>query len=100
MSFLPAALLFSLPLFLELLLGAIVLKYALQFVFKLVHFPNYTSSCPSSFLSWTKLAPADVLFRLGFLAALNLESGVILASRLLWFNVLATGLGIISFFVF
>jgi hypothetical protein len=71
MSFMPSAVLFSLPLFLAFLLGGIVLKFGLQLIFKAVHLPNYTSASPSGLLTWTKLAPSDIVFRLASLAALN-----------------------------
>jgi hypothetical protein len=63
---------FALPTFLGLSLIAIILKYVLQFLFKILHVPNFSTAFPSGFLSWRKLAPPDILFRLAFLAALNL----------------------------
>jgi hypothetical protein len=62
----------SLPVLLGLLVLAVALNHVLQFLFKLVHWPNYSSASPSGPLSWTRLAPADILFRLAWLGALNL----------------------------
>lgn len=63
---------FCAPVFLGLALVAIILKHALLFLFRLTHVPNYTSASPSGLLSWVRLAPPDILFRLASLAALNL----------------------------
>ena len=60
------------PLLLGLALFAVVLNYSLRFLFRLVRVPNYASASPSGILSWTRLAPPDILFRLASLAALNL----------------------------
>jgi hypothetical protein len=72
MSFILMLLSFCAPVFLLLALVAVILKYALQFVFRLMHIPNYASASPSGLLSWRRPAPPDILFRLAFLAALNL----------------------------
>ena len=60
------------PLLLALALVAVVLNYTLRFLFRLMHVQNYASASPSGLLSWTRLAPPDILFRLASLAALNL----------------------------
>jgi len=60
------------PAFVLLASVAIIAKYALQLFFRLAHVPNYATASSSGLLSWTVLAPPDILFRLTFLAALNL----------------------------
>ncbi len=59
------------PLLLSLALYAVAMAYALRFVCRMARIPNYATSSPSGILSWSRLAPADILFRLASLAALN-----------------------------
>lgn len=63
---------FVLPTFLGLTLVAIILKYILHFLFKMLHVPNFSTASSSEPASWRKPSPPDTLFRLAFLAALNL----------------------------
>ena len=72
MSWISVLLSSCLPVFLEVAFAAIVLKYALQLLFKLSHIPNYSTSSPSGLHYWRRPAPPDILFRLAALAALNL----------------------------
>jgi len=46
--------------------------FGLKLFFKLANIPNVSTSSPSAFYSWWRLAPPDVLFRLTSLAAVNL----------------------------
>ncbi|MEY2466686.1 MAG: hypothetical protein QOD03_1207 [Verrucomicrobiota bacterium] len=60
------------PVLVGLSLVAVALNYMLRFLFRLMHVPNFTSANPTRLLSWMRLAPPDILFRLASLATLNL----------------------------
>lgn len=63
---------FTLPFFLTLGLAAIALKYSLQFLFWVFGWPNHATPSPAKGVSWLKPSPADILFCLASLAAMNL----------------------------
>ena len=60
------------PLFLTLALATAGIWLVLKLFLGFLEIPNYTTSSPSPFYRWWHLAPADILFRLASLAALNL----------------------------
>lgn len=72
MGFIFLLLFWCAPVLLMLALAAIILKYALRFLFRLMHVSNRTIGTSPGLYSWTRLAPPDILFRLASLAALNL----------------------------
>lgn len=60
------------PMFVQVAVAAVVIGYALKFLFRFSHFPNYVTASPAASYRWWRLAPPDIIFRLASLAAINL----------------------------
>lgn len=60
------------PILLTVTLSAAGIGFALKLLFRLTRRPNPATSSPSPIYRWWQLAPPDILFRLGSLAAVNL----------------------------
>lgn len=72
MDWIPILIETTFPILLTVTLWAAGIGFALKLLFRFTHIPNLSTASPSPFYGWWQLAPPDVLFRLAFLAAVNL----------------------------
>ena len=72
MSWLTILVATALPILIMAALWAAGIGFALKLLFKFTQIPNPATPSPSPFYRWWQLAPPDILFRLAFLAAVNL----------------------------